>query len=100
MNALNMPRKRAAFRIDERILEAMDSIALSSQRSRNSWLESHLFELFKSTGHLPTNAQPLGSNKGGDFVSAKAKAARAKAKEETESDQTTQKQKGQTDDPP
>ena len=65
MTAVDMARKRAAFRLDERILGALEEAAKASGRSRNAWLEYHLFNLFKSTGHLTEETEPLGETRGG-----------------------------------
>lgn len=66
MTAVDMARKRAAFRLDERILNAIDEVAQSTGRSRNAWLEFHLLKTFQSTGVLSEDMQPLGETRGGD----------------------------------
>lgn len=73
MTAVDMARKRAAFRLDERILDALEDAAKSSGRSRNAWLEYHLFNLFKSTGHLKEETEPLGETRGGDRTKTEPK---------------------------
>lgn len=72
MTAVDMARKKTAFRLDERILEAMGEASKASGRSRNGWLEQHLFTLFKSTGYIDTNQEPLGETRGGDRTQLKA----------------------------
>ena len=62
---LDMARKRRTFKIDERILEALKSVAHKSNTSANNWLETSLMNLLKQEGELPKDFLPILENRGG-----------------------------------
>lgn len=66
MTAIDMPRKKTSFRLDERILDAISRASAATGHSRNAWLEHHLFTVFKSTGYIQNTEEPLGETRGGD----------------------------------
>jgi hypothetical protein len=74
MNVTNMSRVKTSFRLDERVLEAIAQASAASGHSRNAWLEIHLFNLFKGTGLIEQQEQPLGEQRGGDRTAQKQKA--------------------------
>ena len=76
MTALDMGRKRTAYRLDERIIDAMAKVSTASGHSRNAWLEHHLFTLFKTMGYIEKDEQPLGETRGGDRTGTNTKGAK------------------------
>ena len=60
-----MPRSTRAFRIDERVLEALDRLAQKGNISANKYLENLLLSHAKQVGEMPMNAEPLGDPRGG-----------------------------------
>ncbi|NEP16875.1 MAG: hypothetical protein F6J97_08205 [Leptolyngbya sp. SIO4C1] len=64
-----MARKRRTYHLDERVIEALQSIARKNFTSANRYLEEVLFDLAKKEGELPKDALPLGELRGGDRTS-------------------------------
>ncbi len=60
---LEMPRRRVNFRIDDRVLGALEDLA--GEGKVNQFVEGVLFEFLKSTGRLPAGAERLPENRGG-----------------------------------
>jgi hypothetical protein len=60
---LEMPRRRVNFRIDDRVLSALEDLA--GEGKINQFVEGVLFEFLKSTGRLPAGAERLPENRGG-----------------------------------
>ena len=60
-----MPRYTRAFRIDERVLEALDRLAQKGNISANKYLENLLLSHAKQVGEIPMDAEPLGDPRGG-----------------------------------
>jgi hypothetical protein len=65
MNVVEMPRSVRAFRIDERLLEALDNLAKSGNISANKYLENLLMAHSKQVGAIPMDTEPLGDPRGG-----------------------------------
>jgi hypothetical protein len=60
-----MPRANRAFRIDDRLLEALDRLAKKGNISANKYLENLLMSHAKQVGEIPMDAEPLGDPRGG-----------------------------------
>jgi hypothetical protein len=65
MTAQTMPRRAATYRLDDRILDAMERLARKNNTSVNKYLENLLFAHAKQIGEIPMNAEPLGETRGG-----------------------------------
>lgn len=65
MNALEMPRKNAGYRLDERCIEALKVLADRTGRSVNEYLENLVFDHAKVHGVIPQDAEKLGETRGG-----------------------------------
>ena len=63
MNADTMPRRRVNFRIDDRVLDELESLA--GEGKLNQFVEGLLFDFLKNTGRLPPNAEKLPETRGG-----------------------------------
>ena len=75
-----MPRRQRMFRLDDRILDALDEVSTNAgYSSANQFVETTLFNILKAAGKIPADAPPLPETRGGDRKSAAAK-AKAKAK--------------------
>jgi hypothetical protein len=60
-----MPRINRTFRIDSRVLEALDRIAEKNGASANNYLENLLMSHSKLLGEMPMDSEPLADNRGG-----------------------------------
>ena len=60
-----MPRKPASFRIDERVLEVIATLAARSGVEPQRYLENYFFARGKELGLIPPEAEPLGETRGG-----------------------------------
>ncbi|MBW4528691.1 MAG: hypothetical protein KME18_26580 [Phormidium tanganyikae FI6-MK23] len=60
-----MPRKLASFRIDERVLEVIATLAVRSGVEPQRFIENYFFARGKELGLIPPEAQPLGETRGG-----------------------------------
>jgi hypothetical protein len=90
MTALEMPRKNAGYRLDERCIEALKVLAARTGKSANEYLEEMLFTHAKIHSVLPPDAEPLGETRGGKRSGAgKPKASPADPIEEGNDDATT-----------
>lgn len=69
--AMNMPRKKRSYALDERVIEAIQKAARDANMSANRYLEGLMFTHAKSIGKIPLDAQPLGELRGGDFTSGR-----------------------------
>jgi hypothetical protein len=63
---LDMPRKAASYRLDDRILDALDKVARDGNISVNRYLENLLFSHLKQIGRIDMGASPLGETRGSD----------------------------------
>ena len=63
VNADTMPRRRVNFRIDDRVLDELESLA--GEGKLNQFVEGLLFDFLKNTGRLPPNAEKLPETRGG-----------------------------------
>lgn len=70
MTAQTMPRRAATYRLDDRILEALERIARKNNTSVNKYLENLLFIHTKQIGEIPMTAEPLGETRGGSRLGA------------------------------
>jgi hypothetical protein len=59
----SMPRTRVNFRLDDRILEELETLA--GKGKINQFVEGVLFEFLKNTGRLPKDTEPLAEARGG-----------------------------------
>ena len=66
----DMPRTTRAFRIDERLLEALDRLARKGNVSANKYIENLLMSHAKQVGEIPMDAEPLGDPRGGKRVNS------------------------------
>lgn len=64
MTTQNMPRRAAAYRLDDRVLGAIERLARKSNTSVNKYLENLLFAHGKTLGEIPIDALPLGETRG------------------------------------
>jgi hypothetical protein len=65
MNAAEMPRKNAGYRLDERCIDALKVLAAKTGKSVNEYLEDLLFSHAKINGVIAPGAEPLGETRGG-----------------------------------
>lgn len=63
MDCLDMPRRKVTYRIDDRVLDALDKLVIEG--SINQFVEGVLFDFLKNTGRLPADAERLPENRGG-----------------------------------
>jgi hypothetical protein len=63
-----MPRSTRAFRLDDRVLEALDRMAQKENASANRYVENLLLNHAKQQGEIPMTAAPLGDPRGGKRV--------------------------------
>ena len=68
MNSLEMPRRQKMFRLDDRIIEALDNIA--GEGKVNAFVEGLLFDFLKRAGQIPPDAAPLPETRGGKRTGA------------------------------
>jgi hypothetical protein len=62
----DMPRRPASYRLDDRILEALDRVARDNNISVNRYMENLLFSHLKQIGAIEMGAKPLGETRGSD----------------------------------
>jgi hypothetical protein len=74
---LVMPRSTRAFRIDDRLLEALDRLAMKGNTNANRYLENLLMSHAKQAGEIPMDLAPLGDTRGGKRAGAGRKAQSA-----------------------
>ena len=65
MTAYQMPRKNATYRLDQRLVEEIQSLAKEQNTSSNRWLVNALITLLRTSGRIPSDFQPLGETRGG-----------------------------------
>ncbi len=80
----DMPRSTRAFRIDERLLEALDRLAQKGNISANKYIENLLMSHAKQVGEIPMDAEPLGDPRGGRRSNSGRKKAVKKESDEVE----------------
>lgn len=62
---VEMPRRTRTFKIDDRVLAALERLAQRSNTSSNRYLENLLISHGKAEGELPQELAPLGDSRGG-----------------------------------
>ena len=62
--AIEMPRKNAGYRLDERCISALKVLAERTGVSVNEYLENLLFEHAKVQRVIPTDEERLGETRG------------------------------------
>lgn len=60
-----MPRVHRSFKLDSRVLEAIERLAEKGGTSANSYLENLLLSHVKLLGEMPMDSEPLPDNRGG-----------------------------------
>lgn len=65
-----MPRKKTTLLIDDRVIAALGKLARRQNMSVNRFVENHFFDLAKTEGFIPQDAEPLGETRGGDRKSS------------------------------
>jgi hypothetical protein len=60
-----VPRSTRAFRLDDRLLEALDRLAQKGNISANKYIENLLMSHTKQIGEIPMDLEPLGDTRGG-----------------------------------
>lgn len=63
--SLPMPRIVRTFRIDSRVLEALDRLADKGETNANKYLENLLLSHAKLLGEMPMDSEPLADSRGG-----------------------------------
>jgi hypothetical protein len=66
MITLMIQRKSTTFRLDERIIEAIEKAAKLSNASKNRYIEMLFIKHCQGLGILPMDFEPLGETRGGD----------------------------------
>jgi hypothetical protein len=61
---IDMPRKTKTFKLDERVLAALEDLARLQNASANRYLENLLFAIGKEKGVIPIDEMPLGETRG------------------------------------
>ena len=84
MYQVEMPRSVRAFRIDERLLEALDRLAKKGNISANKYIENLLMSHAKQVGEMAMDAEPLGDPRGGKRANSGRKKTENKGAEETD----------------
>lgn len=72
-------RKNKSFKLDERVLEALESLAQKRNASMNRYLENLLFSHAKQEGEIAIDAMPIGDKRGGKRKNAGRKVTNSKA---------------------
>ena len=65
MTVLEMPRKKAGYSLDTRVIEAVQALAERAGKSANQYLEKLLFDHAQLSGAIPPEEKPLGEIRGG-----------------------------------
>jgi hypothetical protein len=68
---VTMPRKRRSYILDERVIDAIASLANQRKTSANRCLEEVLFFYSQQMGLIPSDAERLGETRGGDRTASK-----------------------------
>ncbi len=71
-------RKNKSFKLDSRVLDALESLAQKRNASVNRYLENLLFSHAKLEGEIPIDAMPIGENRGGKRRNAGRKVTTSK----------------------
>jgi len=64
-------RRNITYRLDGRILDTIESLALKTNMSCNKYVENLLFAHGKISGEIPIDALPLGETRGRSSASRK-----------------------------
>ncbi len=65
-SVMKMPRKRRSYVLDERVINAIATLAAKSEMSANRYLEKLGWLHAQQAGIIPMDARPLGETRGGD----------------------------------
>lgn len=96
MNTLDMPRKKAGYSLDERVIAAIKMLADKTGKSANAYLEDLLFLHAKINNAIPSDAEPLGElRSGGKRTNAGRK--KTSEAEEPDGDRTEHETESETD---
>jgi len=68
MSEITMPRRTRTFKLDDRVLAALEKMARQENVSANKYLENLLFSSAKAKGEIPMDAMPLGDTRGGKRI--------------------------------
>ncbi len=60
-----MPRRNRTFKLDDRVLDALERLAANAHTSSNRYLENLLLNHAKDKGELSGDTLPLGDGRGG-----------------------------------
>ena len=66
LSSIDMPRKPTSYRIDERILTALEQASREGNISVNRYLENLLFSHLKQVGKIAMGEEPLGETRGSE----------------------------------
>lgn len=66
MYTLMTQRKSTTFRLDERLIEAIEKAAKLNNSSKNRYIEMIFIKHCQGLGILPMDFEPLGETRGGD----------------------------------
>lgn len=88
MYLLEMSRKPRLFRLDERVLAALDELADTANSNTNQYVESILFDFLKHAGRLPQDATLLKDGRGGKRANAGKKPKKDNRKSDAVKEET------------
>jgi hypothetical protein len=81
MCSIDMPRKPTSYRLDERILNALDQVSREGNISVNRYLENLLFAHLKQVGKIGMGESPLGETRGSEKGEARGGKGKRKPKD-------------------
>ena len=64
MEFIEMTRKAVSYRIDDRLIEALDSVSREGNISANRYLENLILRHMKELGAVDPDMEPLGEKRG------------------------------------
>jgi hypothetical protein len=74
MNCIDMPRKPKTYKLDQRLISALDSLAESAEESVGSYVERILWRYCQGMGAIDPKAEPSSDKRGGKREGAGRKA--------------------------
>jgi hypothetical protein len=83
---IEMPRKAVSYRIDERILSALEAVAKDGNISVNRYLENLMLSHLKGIGKIDMGLQPLGETRGSEKGERRGGKGTKKKPEEAQSE--------------
>lgn len=83
-----MARQLITYRLDKRVVEALEVIANKRGTNANHYLETLLFLHAQAEGEIAPEAQPLGEMRGGKRKGAGRKPARQKKSKDDQTEET------------